>query len=136
MIERIKEGSLELENFCLVCHNEIMGNVQDHPLFVGGICKGESCKVSIFNFFSIVRAVHHKLFILKNVYRFREKSFRRVTPLARTTFTYFSFDTSQFFNLKKKTKNIISFKRLLAPFADRQENVLFVTTKAVPGNVI
>jgi hypothetical protein len=51
MIERIKEGSLELENFCLVCHNEIMGNVQDHPLFVGGICNGESCKASIFIIF-------------------------------------------------------------------------------------
>ena len=55
MIERIKEGSLEQENFCLICHNEIMGNVQEHPLFVGGICNGKSCKVSIFTYSDCAR---------------------------------------------------------------------------------
>ena len=83
MIERIKEGSLEQENFCLICHNEIMGNVQEHPLFVGGICNGKSCKVSIFTYSDCAR---YTLFFFY-VYCFRKNSFRRATLLARTTFT-------------------------------------------------
>ena len=55
MIGRIREGSLEQENFCLICHNEIMGNVQEHPLFVGGICNGKSCKVSIVIYLDCAR---------------------------------------------------------------------------------
>ena len=84
MIERIIEGSLEQENFCLICHNEIMGNVQEHPLFVGGICNGKSCKVSIFTYSDCAR---YTLFFVFYVYCFRKNSFRRATLLARTTFT-------------------------------------------------
>lgn len=44
VVDRIKAGTLDIENFCLGCHIEIMGSCLEHPLFMGGLCNRE-CKV-------------------------------------------------------------------------------------------
>ena len=47
MVERIREGTLDIENFCLICFTEISsGKALEHPLFDGGICKGK-CQVHL-----------------------------------------------------------------------------------------
>ena len=47
MAERIREGTLDIENFCLICFTEMSGKALEHPLFSGGICKG-NCQVHKF----------------------------------------------------------------------------------------
>lgn len=47
VVQRIKAGSLDIENFCLGCHVEIHGSCLEHPIFIGGrLCYGGSCKVT------------------------------------------------------------------------------------------
>ena len=38
MVERIKCGTLHIENFCIGCQKEVMGIGQQHPLFRGALC--------------------------------------------------------------------------------------------------